>query len=254
MIEFFKSELLERSGFPVHGFTKRSGGVSKGRFSSLNLAYNVGDDPECVAENLKRLKSTLEVDVPLARVDQVHGSNVADAAELITNDSQSWIEPPKLQADGIVGKGTRAVLAVQNADCAPVLLADPKTKTAAALHAGWRGTARGVILSGVRAMMGKGASQKNIIAAVGPCACQNCYEVRQDVARRFPESSDPIKDKPGKFLMDLGLAVEVSLLGAGIMGKNIERIDACSICLESELFSVRRDGEPTGRFLGFIAV
>ncbi|MCP4678951.1 MAG: peptidoglycan editing factor PgeF [Deltaproteobacteria bacterium] len=247
MIELFKSDLLTNAGFTMHGYTKRRGGVSEGSFSSLNLSYDVGDDPECVSKNLARLKSTLNVDVPLARVKQVHGNRVVDAFEL----AASWTESPNVEADGIVSKDMDIVIAVQNADCAPVLLADPVTGTVAAIHAGWRGAARRVIRSGIQAMIEKGANKENILVAIGPCACGKCYEVGDDVAKHFPESADPIKGKPGKYLLDLGLAIEVSLLGAGLLGGNIDRIDACSIHTE-EVFSVRRDGSKTGRFLGFI--
>ncbi len=247
MIDLIKSDLLTSAGFAVHGYTKREGGVSEGGFSSLNLSYDVDDDPACVSENLLRLKSVLNVNVPLARVQQVHGNRVIDALEL----AESWTEPPTVEADGIVSKEMDIVIAVQNADCAPVLMADPVTGTVAAVHAGWRGAARRVIRSGVQAMIEKGANKENILVAIGPCACGKCYEVGDEVARHFPESADPIKGKPGKFLLDLGLAIEVSLLGVGLRGSNIDRIDACSIH-SGDVFSVRRDGSPTGRFLGFI--
>ena len=253
MVQLFKSELLDRVGFPLHGFTKRSEGVSRGEYSSLNLAWNAGDDPDCVAENMSRLKATLGTDAPLARVDQVHGSKVVDAADLSLDPERSWISPPTVEGDGIVCAAGGKVLAVQTADCAAVLLADPETRIVGAVHAGWRGAANGVIRQAVRVMTALGAQVRAIAVAIGPSICAECYEVGEEVARRFPESADPIKGRPGKFSLDLGSAVEVSLIGAGISSANIDRIDACTSCLDGELFSHRRCGDSCGRTLGLIS-
>lgn len=253
MVQLFKSNLLERFGFALHGFTKRSGGVSLGDYSSLNLAWNTGDDPDCVRENLARLKAALETDAPLSRVEQVHGSIVVDAANLALDPERSWFSPPPVEADGIVCSKGSAVLAVQTADCAAVLLADPKTRAVSAVHVGWRGAANGVLRHAVRAMTALGADRRNIVAAIGPCICAKCYEVGEEVAGCFPESSDPIRGKPGKFRLDLGLAAEVSLIGAGIDGRNIDRLEACTNCLKDELFSHRRSKGRCGRSLGFIS-
>lgn len=251
MIELFKSKKLEEAGFPVHGFTKRKGGVSQGPFTALNLAYDVGDNREHVDENLRLLKRVFQTDAPLHRVKQVHGAKIADADTLL--GQSSWLGAPSFEADGIVARGDQGVVAVQNADCAPVLIGDPRTRIVSAVHAGWRGACRGVIRAGVRAMVGKGAAALELVAAIGPCVCHSCYEVGGEVARHFPESVDPIPGKADKFHLDLRSAVEVSLIASGLSGRNIECIDACSACLKKELYSRRRDGEPTGRFLGLIS-
>ncbi len=253
MIDTFRSHLLEAAGFPLHGFTKRTGGVSDGNYRSLNLAYGVGDEAEKVKKNLQLLKASLSTTLPLLRVKQVHGDQVVEASLLTLDEGESWTLPPDLEADGIVGDEAHGVLAVQTADCVPLLLADPNTGIVAAVHAGWRGTKKGVVRNGVRAMGSKGASTGAMVAAIGPCICMSCYEVGEDVARHFPESSDPVKGKPGKFLLDLGLAVEVSLIAAGLTSNHIERIDACTACRQEALFSHRGSDESTGRILGFIS-
>jgi hypothetical protein len=253
MIDRFKSELLEDAGFTMHGFTKRIGGVSKGNFSSLNLAYGVGDDAKNVKENLQLLKSSLHISLPLLRVKQVHGNKVIDGSLLASEENLSWTKPPEVEADGIVAKEAHGVLAVQTADCVPLLLAEPNAGTVAAVHVGWRGARKGVVRNCVRAMGSMGASANAIVAAIGPCICMSCYEVGEEVARCFPESSEPIKGKHGQFLLDLGLAVEVSLIAAGLTSNHIERIDACTSCQKEALFSHRRTGEPTGRILSFIS-
>ena len=157
MVPLLRSQLLESAGFPLHGFTTRAGGVSTGPYATLNLAHNAGDDPAAVVQNLRRLRETLVTDLPLLRVDQVHGSRVADVGELPPNDDP-WIAPPTVEADALVDGAARGVLAVQVADCAPVLLADPASGAVGAVHAGWRGAANGVLRNTVRAMTARSVS------------------------------------------------------------------------------------------------
>jgi len=167
-MELFHSELLARAGFR-HGFTKRAGGVSEGAFSSLNLAFGVGDDEANVRENLSRLRSALGADVPFLRVLQVHGNAVADALSVAQTETA--------EADAIVAAEIDAFLAVQTADCAAVLLADPETRAVAAVHAGWRGASNGLVRNAVRALRDKGADPRRLLAAIGPCIGAECYEV-----------------------------------------------------------------------------
>ncbi len=241
-IQLFTSELLARAGF-AHGFAKRAGGVSEGPYASLNLASGVGDDEACVAQNVSRLRAAIGADVPLARVRQVHGNAVVDAAVALGAE---------VEADAIAAQGIDAFLAVRTADCAAVLLADPETRAVAAVHAGWRGASNGVIRNAVRALRDRGAEPRRLLAAIGPCIGPECYEVGADVARRFPESVDPVRGKDEAFLLDLGNAVEVSLLGAGLTSRNVDRIRVCTRCAPDALFSHRGSGGACGRNLGFI--
>jgi YfiH family protein len=251
LIDLFRSPLLERAGF-VHGFTKRTGGASDGEFASLNLAHDVDDDPSRVRQNLEALRARLGLDVPLLRIRQVHGVETVDAAQLIELGCGDWLAPPVVEADAIVSSETFAVLAVQTADCAAVLLADPESRAAAAVHVGWRGAARGVLQSAVRELRNRGSDPMRLLAAVGPCIGQECYEVGDEVACRFPESADPVKDRPGAFLLDLGYAIDVSLIAAGLTSGNIDRIRVCTRCAAEALFSYRGGGGRCGRGLGFI--
>jgi YfiH family protein len=253
LVESLHSRLLTEVGFPLHGFTTRVGGVSAGPFESLNLAHDVGDDPGAVAENLERLRRRLGVEAPLLRVKQVHGIGVIDGAELLAAGGGGWSEPPLVEGDAIAATGIQAVLAVQVADCAAVLLADPETRAVSAIHAGWRGAARGVVRNAVRDLIGRGAAPLSLRAAIGPCICSRCYEVGEEVAHRFPESAEPIAGLPGKYLLDLGYAIEVSLITAGLTSAHIERIETCSSC-DERLFSRRGSGgESCGRTLGFVS-
>lgn len=246
-METVRSEILADAGF-AHGFTTRAHGASGGAFESLNLAFDVGDDPGAVASNLEWLERELRLDLPLARVRQIHGLSVARASEAIL---PSWGEEPSVEGDAVVSDGSPAVLAVQTADCAAVLIADPETRAVAAVHAGWRGAADGVIRNVVRGLQHAGVPASRLLAVVGPCICQRCYEVGEDVARKLPESADPIRRQRGKYLLDLAGAVEVSLIGAGLTSANIDLLRLCTSC-DDRFFSYRASGGTCGRNLGFI--
>src|SRR3989442_14240075 len=133
--------------------TRRAGGVSSGKFASLNLGAQVGDDPERVERNRAILKACLPAEP--AWMKQVHGTIVVDAAKA-TRDTE---------ADGAVTRVARSVCAVLTADCLPVLVSDRAGKTVGIAHAGWRGLAAGIIESVVRAMDG---SPQDLIAYIGP--------------------------------------------------------------------------------------
>ena len=241
MIKIYKSELLRNAGFENHGFS-----------SGLNFSFDAGETQETVLANMAAFKKHVNTQLPLAWLKQVHGSDFVEAGDLVRQNKNTWKTSAQTKGDAIISDDDRALLAVKTADCVPVLLACPSSKIIAAIHAGWRGTAKGIIRNTIKKMISMGASTGKLLAAIGPCICLKCYEVDEDVARNFPESSDPVKGKPGKFLLDMGLAVEVSLIGAGLTTKNIDRIGECTCC-NKELFSHRRDGEKCGRQLAFIS-
>lgn len=247
-VSFLQSKLLLDAGFSVHGFTKRTGGVSEGPYASLNLAFDVGDSDENVKANWLRLKDAVNADLPLCRAIQVHGATVAkdDTAVL-----KSWDARPEIEADALVSQ-TETVKAVQTADCVPLLLACPETRITAAVHAGRRGASNGVILQTIREMGHLGARSECLLAALGPCIGYPCYEVGEEAAKPLVESADPKPRTPGKYLLDLANAVEVSLIVAGIGTDRIERVGGCTHCLEEDFFSYRRSGV-CGRIAGFIA-
>ncbi len=253
MLDILTSRRLLEAGFSHHGFTTRHGGVSQGPYFSLNLGFDVGDDDDAVRRNHELLRSHLGTDLPLARLHQVHLGAIAAASEVLgAANRDGWTGPGTAQADGIVSADPGVLLAVQAADCVPVLLADPKTRAVAAVHAGWRSTSKRVVQNAVRKLEHLGASSKTIVAAVGPRICPTCYEVGEEVARHFPESADPLRRSPGKFLLDLAAAVEVSLIAAGLSSPNIDVLDATTCC-DDRFYSYRKSGGTCGRFFGFIS-
>lgn len=236
------SSLLE--GFR-HGFTTRDGGISRGPFRSLNLSAAVGDDPERIEENWKRLRQS--TGLAFARVRQVHGCRVVEA------DGEA---APGEEADAVISTTPGVAASVSVADCAPVLLADPRSGAVAAVHAGWRGTLARVAAKGVRALVVRhGARPSDILAAIGPGIGPCCFEVSRELAVRFRDELGAVTGNPRDLgsRADLWRANEQILRGAGLARRRIEVLGRCTSCEDDLFFSHRRDQGRTGRHLAFIA-
>jgi copper oxidase (laccase) domain-containing protein len=141
------SPRLADAGLP-HGFTTRLGGVSRGPFASLNLGLVTGDEPKQVVANRERVAAALGFPLASLRLArQVHGAALVDAAEGAPGGSSEADGPA---ADGLLTDDPALLLSVRVADCLPVLLASPDGHVVAAVHAGWRGAAAGIVASAAR--------------------------------------------------------------------------------------------------------
>jgi len=150
-------------------------------------------------------------------------------------------------------------LAVQTADCLPVLIADPVNEAVAAVHSGWRGTLSGVLLQTIREMQRAFSSDPTqLLVAVGPGIRACCFEVGADVAELFnseyPASNPakPIDNRPGKFLMDLIAVLDIQLTEAGVRPENCYDLGACTCCNTDRFFSYRAEGAASGRMMAVI--
>jgi polyphenol oxidase len=266
---FITSRLLSAEGV-VHGFSVRTGGVSKGSYQSLNLGRGVGDDPHAVDENLRRLARAAGLRDPTAFVSahQIHGDRVIAATrgapprEVFAASQPAAAPGPDVDgticADAVVALDPSVAAAVRVADCAPVLLYAPDVGVAAAVHSGWRGARAQIAARGVRALQhAAGADPTRMIAVIGPCIERCCYEVGGDLAVSFRDlfgaaaADDPAKT-PRPHL-DLRFAVEWALRSAGVREARIEHAGGCTSCDISAFFSHRRDRGTTGRHVAFIA-
>jgi polyphenol oxidase len=216
-------------------FSTREGGVSEGRYASLNLGLLTADEPENVEENRRRLCAEIDADPDrLALNRQVHGTTVRRA---VAGDRRE-------RADGLWTDEPGVAMLAMTADCVPIALARRETGARSALailHVGWRGLADGVIASGVEVLDGRAAAA--IGPAIGPC----CYEVGPEVAGRF--DADLLTGRK----LDLWAAAERALRAAGV--EEIERTDVCTACNPELFFSHRRDDGLTGRqgVIGLVA-
>ncbi len=222
--------------------TTRVGGVSRPPYDAFNLADHVGDTPEAVAENRRRLMVDLDLTHSPLWLRQVHGASVVNARTAAV----------AVGADGSFCDGSGAVCAVLTADCVPILLCDRDGRRVAALHAGWRGLARGVIEAGVAAMAQDGV---DLMAWLGPAIGPRAFVIGEDVRAAFTiQDSDAAAafaaaGENGRWHADLFALARMRLRRCGVQA--IYGQDRCTYTHPQEFFSYRRNGQ-CGRMASLI--
>ena len=235
-----------------HGFLGREGGASRSPYASLNLSYWVGDNSRSVDVNWQRARQLMPRGVRFAQLKQVHGKAIHTIGPRADAD-------PRPEGDGLITAITGVVLCIFTADCVPVLLADRAQGVIGALHAGWRGTLAGIAAAGVRAMVRQGARAGETRALLGPSIGPCCYEVDDELARRFERRFERAhthvypSDHAGKAYLDLRGVVADQLVGAGLEHEAIQKIGPCTKCESGRYFSRRAaGGAVTGLQLSYI--
>ena len=229
---FITSKLLEPKR---HGFFTRKNGVSKNPFRSLNCGLKSGDEKIRVAKNRQLIEQALGMEQGnLLFLNQKHSSRVV----VLENNS-----PPTFEADGMVTQQKGLGLAILTADCQPIFFLDPQNGITGAIHAGWKGTLKGIIGNAIREMISLGSDVKDIRVVVGPSITKANYEFGKDLRDEFvdniPASEmcfSQISDQ--KYLFDLMGLSHILLLNEGI--KQVEFIGLCTYQNESWFFSCRR--------------
>jgi YfiH family protein len=216
--------------------TLRTGGASEGAYASLNLAAHVGDAPDRVDENRRRLREALSLPGEPLWLEQVHGCEVA--AHL----GQAGVP----QADAAVVHSTGRVCAVMTADCLPIVIADRAGTRVAVAHAGWRGLAGGVVEAALGAL---GGDPAELAAWLGPAIGQDAFEVGPEVRKAFVErlaGADACfeSNQRGRLQADLYGLARLALARAGV--GSVHGGGWCTATDRSRFFSFRRDGV-TGR-------
>jgi hypothetical protein len=286
------------AGMPwlVHGFSTRGGGFSRayGR-GDLNLGMTKDDSRAAVERNRGKFLSELTAGVTQKRaaagalsrhgvlgqirtlitIRQIH-------SDIIRCIDEIPAEP--LTGDGLLTAAPGLLLAIQTADCLPVILIDPKRRAVGVFHAGWRGTVQRIVEKGVGEMTRCfGSRSRDLKAAIGPGIGGCCYEVGEEVRTKFEsqfaygselfrevKESDPVREKypllflsarapghgelPPKLFLDLVEANRRQLLDAGILKKNIEASPLCTNCNPELLFSYRREKGKTGRTMAVAGI
>lgn len=258
-LSFITFPKLSSCGAVRHAFTTRNGGVSKGFLSSMNMSFGRGDEIEAVKENYRRICEAVGISTSeLVLSCQTHTDNVIGVTK---EDCTTGFDKPSFSdVDGLITDCEGVALVTQYADCTPLLFCDPVRRVVANSHSGWRGTAKMIGAVTVEKMVKDyGCKRENIIAAIGPCICKNCYEVDDPVFEQF---SDMPIDLGGVFtpvtenhyLLDLRLANKKILMLAGIREDNIDIADLCTCCESQELFSHRAMGNNRGNLAAIIAL
>nr|WP_296265531.1 peptidoglycan editing factor PgeF [uncultured Merdimonas sp.] len=248
--------MLEKTGVVKHGFTTRLGGVSKGYCSTMNISTTRGDDPEAVEENKRRLAGAIGVRVEdMTFTHQTHTVNVAVVRE--EDRGRRFME-----TDGMVTDVPGICLVTFYADCVPLYLVDPVRKVIGLSHSGWRGTVNRmgqVTLEKMQEVYG--TDPKDVVAAIGPSICQDCYEVSEDVIDRFKDSFSRkdwkdlfYRKENGKYQLNLWRANELVFWEAGILPEHIAVTNLCTHCNPDILFSHRTTGDKRGNLSALLAL
>jgi YfiH family protein len=174
---------------------------------------------------------------------QVHGVEMVEAP---------WFGAPA--ADAAVARKAGDIVAVSTADCVPILLVDQAAQVAAAVHAGWRGTAAGIARRAVEALVACGAEPARIVAAIGPAIGACCYEVGDELRDRFgPDAAEFLgAGSDGRPHLDLRGLNQRQLEGSGLRREHVDHITRCTACDPARLPSYRREGRDCGRILSYV--
>jgi YfiH family protein len=221
------SAALSKAGF-IHAFSTRA----QGNFSPNH------DVPEKVEENRRHFLAEVgRNDWPVITLKQTHSDRILIGSSV---DAE--------EGDALLMSEPRHFIGVKTADCVPILVGDPVTKTSAAIHAGWRGTFQRIVEKTIEAMKTRfNARAEDLIAAVGPAACGRCYEVGEDVAADFKSEFSDTRafllpsSFAGKFLLNVPAANFTQLIQSGLRVENIDVLPQCTMHQGDLFFSHRKD-------------
>jgi polyphenol oxidase len=288
-ITVLRARQLRELRWLIDGFSTRSGGSSRayGR-RDLNLGFTKDDSRAAVERNraafLKEIGASTRIrrgsqkansPWPMVTLRQIH-SDIIHCIDSVPDE--------QLAGDGMITNTPGLLLAIQTADCLPVILVDTKRHAVGVFHAGWRGTVQRIVEKGVGEMFRCfGTRPRDIKAAIGPGIQGCCYEVGEEVRIKFEsqfeyaaslfrevKESDPVREKypllfltarapghgelPPKLFLDLVEANRRQLMAAGVPKKNIESSELCTNCHTDVLFSYRAEKGKTGRMMGVAGI
>lgn len=208
--------------------------------------------PEALAEALGR-------PVPLRSLRQVHGAGVrvVDGRFAPPAGPGASAPPAAPEGDALVVAEPGVAVGVWVADCLPILICDETTRSAAAVHAGWRGTVKGIVGAAIEVMRSRfGADPGDLRVAIGPCIGRCCFEVGEEVGEAllaaYPDAAACIL--PGaRTRIDLVEANRLQARAAGVPAGRIQAAGLCTLCRPDLLESYRGGRGRAGRMAGIIA-
>lgn len=278
-VEYLTFPALEETGIVEHLFSTRLGGVSEGIFSSMNLSYSRGDNPKHVLTNYRRLEEILHCRAEdMVASKQTHTVNIR---HVTAKDKGKGIVRPLDydEVDGMLTDERGIALVTYFADCVPLYFVDPVHAAIGLAHSGWKGTVREMGGHMVRAMQEQfGTKPEELLAAIGPSICRDCYEVGEEVAEQFRSMEEENKElaeqicadgkltlkkgrkpqlllpgkEPGKYQLDLWFANLLVLYKAGLSLQNISVTDVCTCHNPAYLFSHRASKGKRGNLGAFL--
>ena len=230
----FKSKLLNKFDEIEHGFFNSKGGFSKGIYESLNCGIGSKDLKKNVVRNLEKVAKQINTTKQnIILLNQVHSNKVINVRDIF-----------KIRriGDGLITNRKKLALGILTADCAPILIFDPKKKIIAALHAGWKGAFKDIIRKTINKLNQKGSKSKDLIAVVGPCISIKNYEVKKDFLNKFLQKSKKnikfFKLYNKKIFFSLNSYIKSQLINMKV--KKIEIIHKNTFPKKNNFFSSRR--------------
>lgn len=251
----YRAQSLIDTGLAAHGFSTRRGGVSGAPYESLNLSLSRPDLIENIHKNYTLFADTWGFELAsVAIVSYEHGNHVmvVDGTKRGCGLMGENKLPP---CDGIITNDPDVTLLTLHADCGAIYFADPKKRAVGLLHAGWRGTLTRIGTKLIEAMQAAFESDpQDIIVAMGPCICGNCYEVDEGIANKFIKefSTDSMIKRKNKPHVDLALCVAIQLMECGVLPEHMTIMGDCTFENREHFFSYRRDKGQTGAMAAFI--
>jgi polyphenol oxidase len=300
-LTLLRANLLSQIPWLVHGFSTRTGGSSRAYGKAdLNLGFTPHDARAAVERNraaflhevgaVTRKRRTAFGNSaksrslwPLITLRQIH-SDVICSVDSIPGSTGDGPEHEPLTGDGLITATPGLLLAIQTADCLPVIVVDAKRQVIGVFHAGWRGTVKRIVEKGIGEMHRHfGSRPRDLKAAIGPGIQGCCYAVGEEVRTQFEsqfeygaslfhevKESDPVREKypllfltarapghsdlPKKIFLDLVEANRQQLLASGLLKKNIEASPLCTSCHPELLFSYRAEKGETGRMMAAVGM
>ena len=240
-----------------HGFSARTGGISTGTLTSLNLSFTREEEPrEMTMENYRIFCRAESIPVESMVMDAYeHGTTVRRVTRI--DCGKGWTRDPLPPCDGLVTDDPEVSLMTGHADCMAFYFIDPEHKAIGLAHAGWRGAFHKIGLSAIQKMQACfGSDPARMLAGVGPSICRDCFEVDdrlgQDFDAAFPEASCLFPGKrEGKAQVDLWRVAACQFMEGGIPGKNISIMGVCTV-EDERLFSFRGDHRKTGGMTAYL--
>ena len=243
------------------GFSQRGSITAADPLSGLNMGHVPGADSAVVEARRARMLADMGLaQAPIVHAEQVHGNQpaIAQTADLGSLPRRNGY-PYYPGADALVTSEPGLVLMLFYADCVPVWLWCPRSRTIAVAHCGWRGTVADMAGATVEAMVQHfGAEPTSMHACIGPSICGACYEVGEEVVEQVRQTGHAervVRNKPdGKFLLNLQELNRLMLTAAGVAPEHIEVTAPCTRCGPVPMYSWRRDGQGTGRMVALMAL
>ena len=242
---------LSDTGILHAGISLRNGGFSKAPYSSLNLAFHVGDDPTVVSENQRHFSSKTAFK-QLKYCQQVHSDVVCNADSVPfsawTTENHSM---DAITGDALISNRQGETLGIFTADCIPIFIFDKETPAIGIAHAGWRGSLARIASKTVMQMKTSfGTQVKNCLIHLGPAIQKCCYIVNTELLDKFTHQfGSDVKHKDRLCLQTANL---IQLVDIGIPSDSISISSFCTSCHTDKFYSHRAEGGKTGRMLSFI--